>query len=121
MKRIFLLCMRLVAVGGIVLMGSMLEAQVANNTSLVGAVVDQSGAPVVGAKVTAVNEDTHVTYPGGTNAEGYYSITFIAPPASSGPNPPAPPAMPRRRTSDGAWRSAAGSAPARPACRRRSP
>src|ERR1700744_4570974 len=38
MKRIFLLYMRLVTVAGIVLMGSMLEAQVANNTALVGTV-----------------------------------------------------------------------------------
>ena len=78
MKR-FLLCIRPVAVAGIVLVGSMSQAQVANNTALVGAVVDPSGAPVAGAKVTAVNEGTQVTYPGTTNAEGNYSITFIVP------------------------------------------
>ena len=78
MKR-FLLCIRPVAVAGIILVGSMSQAQVANNTALVGAVVDPSGAPVAGAKVTAVNEGTQVSYPGTTNAEGNYSITFIVP------------------------------------------
>ena len=71
--------MRLVAVGGIVLMGSMLEAQVANNTALVGTVLDPSGAPLAGATVTAINEATKVVYPGTSNAEGYYSISFITP------------------------------------------
>src|SRR5580698_11606732 len=79
MRRLFLFCIRPVIAAGIVLMGSMLQAQVANNTALVGNVVDQSGAPLSGAKVTAVNEGTKVVYPGTTNAEGYYSITFIAP------------------------------------------
>ena len=79
MRRIFLLCIRPLAVAAIFSIGSILQAQVANNTALVGAVVDQSGAPVSGAKVTAVNEGTQVTYPGATNADGYYSITFIAP------------------------------------------
>ena len=55
------------------------RAQVANNTALVGNVVDASGLAISGAKVTAVNEDTKVVYPGTTNAEGFYSITFIAP------------------------------------------
>lgn len=79
MKRLFLLCIRPVAVAGIFLMGSMVQAQVANNTALVGNVVDPSGAPVSGATVTAVNEATKVKYPGTTNADGYYSITFIIP------------------------------------------
>jgi hypothetical protein len=56
-----------------------LRAQVANNTALVGTVLDPDGHPVAGAKVTAVEEATKVAYPGSTNAEGYYSITFIAP------------------------------------------
>jgi hypothetical protein len=55
------------------------HAQVANNTALVGAVVDPDGHPLVGAKVNAVEEATKVAYPGATNAEGNYSITFIAP------------------------------------------
>ena len=47
-----------------------LQAQVANNTSLVGTVVDTSGGVVVGAEVTAVNVATRVTYSGVTNAQG---------------------------------------------------
>src|SRR5258708_1445054 len=61
------------------LFGASVWAQVANNTGLVGNVVDAAGLPVAGAKVTAVNEETKVVYPGKTNADGYYSITFIAP------------------------------------------
>ncbi len=79
MKRLFLICIRPVAVVGILLASVMLHAQVANNTALVGTVVDQSGAPISGANVTAVNEQTKVVYPGTTNGEGYYSITFIVP------------------------------------------
>ena len=79
MKRFFLLCIRPLAVAGIFSVGSLLHAQVANNTALVGAVADQSGAPVAGAQVTAVNEGTQVSYPGTSNADGYYSITYIAP------------------------------------------
>ena len=55
------------------------QAQVANNTALVGTVLDSSGSAVVGAKVTAVEESTGVVYPGTTNAQGYYSIKFIPP------------------------------------------
>src|SRR5690348_11608796 len=54
-----------------------LHAQVANNTSLVGTVVEASGSVVAGAKVTAVNVATNDTYTGVTNEEGYYAITFI--------------------------------------------
>jgi hypothetical protein len=57
----------------------MLHAQVANNTSLVGNVVDSLGVPVFGAKVVAINEATKVVYPGVTNEQGYYSIGFITP------------------------------------------
>lgn len=53
-------------------------AQVANNTSLVGTILDPSGHAVSGVKVTAVNRDTKVAYPGTTNEEGYYAINFIA-------------------------------------------
>jgi hypothetical protein len=66
MKRILSVCIRPMAVAGIFLTVLILHAQVANNTALVGAVVDPSGAPVSGAKVTAVNEATQVTYPGVT-------------------------------------------------------
>ena len=55
------------------------KAQVANNTALVGTVLDSSGSAVVGAKVTAVEESTGVAYPGTTNGQGYYSIKFILP------------------------------------------
>jgi hypothetical protein len=60
-------------------MSAGVRAQVANNTGLVGTVVDASGSPVADAKVTAVNEETKVKYPGTTNAQGYYAITFILP------------------------------------------
>jgi hypothetical protein len=53
------------------------SAQVANNTSLVGTVTDESGTVVAGAKVRAINVGTGATYPTTTNAEGYYSIDFI--------------------------------------------
>ena len=52
-------------------------AQVANNTSLVGTVIDASGNIVTSAKVTAVNEETNEAYTGITNGEGYYAILFI--------------------------------------------
>lgn len=55
------------------------HAQVANNTALVGNVLDPTGSPVAGVKVIAVEEQTKVVYPGSTNASGYYSITFIQP------------------------------------------
>ena len=79
MKRLFSLCIRTLAVATIFSVASITYAQVANNTSLVGAVVDPSGAPIANAKVTAVNKATGVSYPGATNADGYYSITFIVP------------------------------------------
>jgi hypothetical protein len=79
MKRTLSGCIRLVAIAGIFLAWLASTAQVANNTALVGTVLDQSGAPIANAHVTAVDEATHVTYPGTTNAEGYYSITFITP------------------------------------------
>lgn len=56
-----------------------LHAQVANNTALVGTVLDPSGRPIANATVNAVEEGTKVTYPGKTNSNGYYSITFITP------------------------------------------
>ena len=53
------------------------NAQVANNTSLVGTVTDPGGNAIAGAKVTATNEGTGVAYPGTTNGDGYYSVDFI--------------------------------------------
>jgi hypothetical protein len=52
-------------------------AQVANNTSLVGTVIDASGNIVTNAKVTAVNEETNEANTGITNGDGYYAILFI--------------------------------------------
>src|SRR5215472_790787 len=52
-------------------------AQLANQTSLVGTVVDSSGSVVPSAQVTAVNSATRDTYRGLTNAQGYYDIQFI--------------------------------------------
>src|ERR1700722_18818960 len=79
MKRLLLLCPVLVLVIGIVAFATLMQAQVANNTSLVGTVLDSSGSAVSGAKVTAVDESTGIVYPGTTNAQGYYSIKFINP------------------------------------------
>ncbi len=56
-----------------------MQAQLSNNTALVGTVTDPSGSVVVGAKVVGVNRDTKVEYTGTTNGEGYYSIPFINP------------------------------------------
>lgn len=53
------------------------QAQISNNTSLVGTVLDSSGSVISGAKVTAVEQSTKVTYSATTNADGYYAITFI--------------------------------------------
>jgi hypothetical protein len=61
------------------LFAASLSAQVANNTSLVGTVLDPAGSALAGAKVSAVDESTKVVYPGTTNAQGYYSIKFIPP------------------------------------------
>jgi hypothetical protein len=77
MKR--LLCPVLTMFLGLAGLATLTEAQVANNTALVGTVVDSSGSAVVGAKVTAVEESTGVAYPGTTNGQGYYSIKFIPP------------------------------------------
>jgi len=50
-------------------------AQVANNTSLVGTVSDNTGGVLVGAHVIAVEHASKVTYTVVTNQEGYYSIS----------------------------------------------
>ena len=73
------LCGMLVTLAGLVLVASGLYAQVANNTALVGNVVDPSGRPVGNAQVSAVNSDTRVTLHAVTNADGYYAIGFILP------------------------------------------
>ena len=72
MKKAVIFCLMLL------LSPLMLPAQVSNNTSLVGTIVDPSGGVVVGAKVVGVNVDTKVQYPGTTNSEGFYSIPFVS-------------------------------------------
>jgi hypothetical protein len=57
----------------------LLRAQIANNTSLVGTVVDSSGGVISNSEVSAIEENTKVLSSGVTNAEGYYAITFIQP------------------------------------------
>src|SRR3984957_3625512 len=52
-------------------------AQIANNTSLVGTVLDSSGAALAGVNVEAVEEGTKFSYTATTNSSGYYAITFI--------------------------------------------
>ncbi|MGQ9919124.1 MAG: carboxypeptidase regulatory-like domain-containing protein, partial [Bryobacteraceae bacterium] len=47
--------------------------------TITGAVTDPSGAPVAGARITAVNTLTNVTYQGVTTAEGVYSIPLLPP------------------------------------------
>src|SRR5271155_1975193 len=79
MKRLFARCTVLISVLGISMFSNSIQAQVANNTALVGTVLDSSGSAVAGAKVTAVEESTGVVYPGTTSAQGYYSIKFIPP------------------------------------------
>ena len=54
-----------------------INAQISNNTSLVGTVLDPTGGAVSGAKVTAVEQATKVRYSATTNGDGYYAITFI--------------------------------------------
>jgi hypothetical protein len=77
MKRLFVLRTVLILVTGIVAFAVSTPAQVANNTALVGTVLDSSGSAIAGAKVSAVEESTGVVYPGTTNEQGYYSIKFI--------------------------------------------
>src|SRR6202453_1318640 len=79
MKRLFVLRTVLITVAGILALAASVPAQVANNTAVVGTVLDSAGSAVAGAKVTAVEESTGVSYPGTTNEQGYYSIKFIAP------------------------------------------
>ena len=72
-------CYRSVVSAGLLLACATLSAQVGNNTTLVGTVSDPDGNVVAGAKITALNEDTHVAYPGTTNDHGNYAIQFILP------------------------------------------
>jgi hypothetical protein len=58
---------------------TVLQGQVANNTSLVGTVTDPSGGVISGAIVTARDEATKIAHSGTTNGQGYYAIQFIQP------------------------------------------
>lgn len=73
MKKVLLFCAAFLA------SGAALRAQVANNTSLVGTVLDPSGSVVLSATVTAVEEATKTKSMATTNAQGYYAISFIKP------------------------------------------
>jgi Carboxypeptidase regulatory-like domain len=73
MKKAFCCCLVLL------LSPLFLWSQVANNTSLVGTVLDSSGSAIAGTKVVAVEENTKVRSEAITNNEGYYAITFIQP------------------------------------------
>lgn len=79
MRSLFYRCSVLLAVFCFALIGINSNAQVANNTALVGTVLDPEGHPVAGAKVTATEESKRTTYSGITNNDGYYAITFITP------------------------------------------
>jgi len=68
MKRLLILCPVLIVFA----FATFMQAQVANNTALVGTVLDTSGSAVVGAKVTAVEESTGVVYPGTTRHLRHY-------------------------------------------------
>jgi len=56
-----------------------LRAQIANNTALVGTVVDPSGNPISNGLVVATEENSKVKSTAHTNNEGYYAVTFIQP------------------------------------------
>jgi len=47
--------------------------------TLTGQVTDPSGAVVVSASVSAVENDTHITYTGTTSATGVYYIPYVLP------------------------------------------
>ncbi|MFL6464971.1 MAG: carboxypeptidase regulatory-like domain-containing protein, partial [Bryobacteraceae bacterium] len=52
-------------------------AQLANTTSLIGAITDSAGAAMAGVSVTAINAGTNDTYRVVTNGEGNYTIEFL--------------------------------------------
>lgn len=52
-------------------------AQIANQTALVGNVMDATGRSIANASVQALNTGTRDTYNTTTNEQGYYSIQFI--------------------------------------------
>ncbi len=64
---------------GISLTATLLPAQLATKTSLVGTITDSTGSTVPNVKVTAVEIGTSDRYSGATNVQGYYSIEFVRP------------------------------------------
>jgi Carboxypeptidase regulatory-like domain len=61
----------------VLLVAASADAQLANQTALVGTVTDTSRAVIPGALVVAVNVGTKDTYEATTNDQGYYNIQFI--------------------------------------------
>jgi len=55
------------------------QAQIANNTSLVGTVTDSGGNVIAGSKVTAIEVSTKVQSQVVANDQGNYTISFIQP------------------------------------------
>ena len=73
MKKVLVCCL-------VLLLGPVfLRSQVANNTSLVGNVIDPSGSAISNGHVIAVEENTKVKSEAQTNGSGYYAITYILP------------------------------------------
>ncbi len=64
----------LFAVGLVVLLSSILIAQVVITSTVVGTVTDPQGATVPGARVTLKNVDTGVQWTASTNSEGNYQF-----------------------------------------------
>ncbi len=54
-----------------------LNAQLVNTTSLVGNVVDSSGAAVADAAITAVQVETQEILHATTNSDGFYNFPFV--------------------------------------------
>ena len=73
MKKIIVCCLSLL------LSPMFLRSQVANNTSLVGNVIDPAGSAISSGHVIAVEENTKVKSEAQTNSSGYYAITYILP------------------------------------------
>ena len=63
----------LIAFGG----ACSVHAQLASTTSLVGNIIDSSGAAMTGVSLTATNQGTNESYAAVTNSSGYYEIRFV--------------------------------------------
>jgi len=69
----------LTAVLPILLLLAFNSQAVAQNAQLTGIITDGNSALIAGAQITLTNIDTSVTRKAVTNADGYYSITFVPP------------------------------------------